>query len=143
MKPHVLTIANAYLPTPVAPPASIEVIGEPAKTPELQAAYALVHQLLGEVDRAKRNLETQRARYERLLDEERRELTQLMKTRDERSKLLSEQNDRLREENARLSRECEELSNRNDQAGQAYRSAIIGLQRAFERRLETEPLLVS
>ena len=144
MKPEILTLANAYLPTPVAPPTTIEIASKPAKTPELGAAYALVHELLAEVARLGRSLSRQRLRYERLLDDERREQKTLLKNRDARLKQLTEQVHQLSAENAQLRKERDELTATKDQACEAYRSALVGLQRAFERRLdETEPPLAS
>lgn len=143
MKPEILTLANAYLPTPITPPVAIEVASKPAETPQLAAAYALVHELLAEVARLGRSVSSQRLRYERLLDDERREQKLLLKNREARLKQLTEQVHQLSMENAQLRSERDELTATNDQACQAYRSALIGLQRAFERRLETEPPLAS
>lgn len=143
MKPEILTLANAYLPTPVAPPTRIEELTKPAKTPQLAAAYALVHELLAEVARLGRSVSRQRLRYERLLDDERREQKMLLKNRDAKLKQLTEQVHQLSVDNAQLRQERDELTATKDQACQAYRSALIGLQRAFERRLESEPPLAS
>jgi chromosome segregation ATPase len=108
---------------------------------ELQAAYQLINQLRGEIDRLGDTLESQRSRYESLLADERAEQVQLLDARSTRGRKLGHQLDKLRVENDNLRHERAELSSSKAKACDAYRGALVGLRRAFERRLRDQQQL--
>ncbi|MEZ4446207.1 MAG: hypothetical protein R3B72_44430 [Polyangiaceae bacterium] len=117
---------------------SMVIVRKPSA--ELDAARQLIAQLRGEIERLGDALVSQKARYSELLDDERRERTALIEARASRARGLTAEIEKLRAENATLRRERAELTMAKEAANDAYRRALIGLQRAFQERIQQQDL---
>ena len=117
---------------------SMVIVRKPSA--ELDAARQLIAQLRGEIERLGDALVSQKARYSELLDDERRERTALIGARAGRARGLTGGIGKAPAEKATLRRERAELTMAKEAANDAYRRALIGLQRAFQERIQQQDL---